>query len=632
MARPTSGTNAIRPRPAVARIDATVASTTSSSTTPKMPATSRRLRADELRHAARIACADADVLDRDRHLRQQVEEIDQRDPDHQRARRQRAPRTSSRGARRIPGERVAADDERQVDRRGDRVDDQQADAELDVAAPEPPAAVEERLDVRDGWRAAAPPAGAAAVRSVRRAPPPRRGCATVPPLTTNVASSRRAGPATNAAPNAASATGLAPSAADTAPMISRTSPAITSSTSAPSRSTTRKMPPTTGTASSSFSVPSAMNCTAMSGQFAAAINAPRLSEAFSAGGCGIDRAIVPLAVFCWFSVLSCFRAVSRSHGELAPPARGRTHRHRAGDTRGRGVEVWRFGAASAGASARPSAGPPRFRSPHHCADARGRWRRHRSRRGARARRRSRRRAGSVRPRRSPHCRRPGPTSTTLRSTVYDTQAIARAWGGRPSDIRALDRLSGPAAFFVTPSPLGLRLVHVLPILDAQKRRLGAVAVEHVLSPGVRGRHHHRVGLRAADPVRARFAADAVGRRRSGAARENAFLLRAPGGDPLVEVSMAPADIEGARARLAARPLAPLPSAAQPHPAAADRAAAGSARGGGRRTEVLRRNRGGDCAGGRGRPPGLGCASRFGSGAAAARRRRCCCSAVSRPPR
>ena len=42
-ASPTSGTNAISPSPAVARIDATVASTTISSTTPKIPATSRRL-------------------------------------------------------------------------------------------------------------------------------------------------------------------------------------------------------------------------------------------------------------------------------------------------------------------------------------------------------------------------------------------------------------------------------------------------------------------------------------------------------------------------------------------------------------------------------------------------------------
>ena len=50
-------------------------------------------------------------------------------------------------------------------------------------------------------------------------------------------------------------------------------------------------------------------------------------------------------------------------------------------------------------------------------------------------------------------------------TIYNTAGDAQAWVGRPSDIRAPDRLSGPAAFFVTQTPLGLRLVHILPILD-----------------------------------------------------------------------------------------------------------------------------------------------------------------------
>jgi signal transduction histidine kinase len=136
----------------------------------------------------------------------------------------------------------------------------------------------------------------------------------------------------------------------------------------------------------------------------------------------------------------------------------------------------------------------------------------------------------------------------IAATVYDTQAIARAWGGRPWDIRALDRLSGPAAFFATPSPLGLRLVHVVPILDAQKHRLGAVAVEHVLSPASAA-----ATITASDYVLPTPLGPASLRMRwegAGAEpRENAFVLRAPGGDPLVEVSMAPADIEGARARL-----------------------------------------------------------------------------------
>jgi signal transduction histidine kinase len=134
------------------------------------------------------------------------------------------------------------------------------------------------------------------------------------------------------------------------------------------------------------------------------------------------------------------------------------------------------------------------------------------------------------------------------ATVYDTQAIARAWGGRPWDIRALDRLSGPAAFFATPSPLGLRLVHVVPIFDAQKHRLGSVAVEHVLSPASAA-----ATITASDYVLPTPLGPASLRMRwegAGAeGRENAFVLRAPGGDPLVEVSMAPADIDRARGRL-----------------------------------------------------------------------------------
>src|SRR5262249_14143886 len=41
-------------------------------------------------------------------------------------------------------------------------------------------------------------------------------------------------------------------------------------------------------------------------------------------------------------------------------------------------------------------------------------------------------------------------------TVYDKTGVALAWVGRPSEAEP-SRLAGPAAFFVAPSPLGLRL-------------------------------------------------------------------------------------------------------------------------------------------------------------------------------
>jgi signal transduction histidine kinase len=133
-------------------------------------------------------------------------------------------------------------------------------------------------------------------------------------------------------------------------------------------------------------------------------------------------------------------------------------------------------------------------------------------------------------------------------TIYDTHGVARAWGGRPSDIRVPDRLAGPSSFFVTPSPLGLRLVHLLPVVDGQRHRVGSVAVEQVLSPASAA-----ATITASDfvlqtplgPASLRMRWEGAG----GEVRENAFVLRAPGGDPLVEVSMAPGDIDRARSRL-----------------------------------------------------------------------------------
>lgn len=66
-------------------------------------------------------------------------------------------------------------------------------------------------------------------------------------------------------------------------------------------------------------------------------------------------------------------------------------------------------------------------------------------------------------------------------TLYDSSNEARAWVGRPSTISPL-RLSSGAALFVTPGPLGLRLIRIEPVLDsAEARRVGTIAVEAVLS-------------------------------------------------------------------------------------------------------------------------------------------------------
>ncbi|MGE3841904.1 MAG: ATP-binding protein [Vicinamibacterales bacterium] len=66
-------------------------------------------------------------------------------------------------------------------------------------------------------------------------------------------------------------------------------------------------------------------------------------------------------------------------------------------------------------------------------------------------------------------------------TLYDSSNEARAWVGRPSAVPPL-RLTGGPALFVTPGPLGLRLIRIEPVLEpAEARRVGTIAVEAVLS-------------------------------------------------------------------------------------------------------------------------------------------------------
>ncbi len=130
-------------------------------------------------------------------------------------------------------------------------------------------------------------------------------------------------------------------------------------------------------------------------------------------------------------------------------------------------------------------------------------------------------------------------------TIYDRTGVALAWVGRPSDVGVPARLPGPSAFFVTPSPLGLRLVHILPIMTADQRRVGSIAAEHVLSPSPA-----TATIAASDyiletplgPASLRMRWEGAG----DAPRPNAFLLHAPAGEPLVEVSIAPADLGAAR--------------------------------------------------------------------------------------
>ncbi len=84
-----------------------------------------------------------------------------------------------------------------------------------------------------------------------------------------------------------------------------------------------------------------------------------------------------------------------------------------------------------------------------------------------------------------------PRPDDIAVTVYDAvRGDARAWSGRPTSDIPPDRIVGPQDLFVTHSVLGLRLVQIVPILGMEGgkggRRVGTVAVEHVLSRATAG--------------------------------------------------------------------------------------------------------------------------------------------------
>jgi signal transduction histidine kinase len=133
--------------------------------------------------------------------------------------------------------------------------------------------------------------------------------------------------------------------------------------------------------------------------------------------------------------------------------------------------------------------------------------------------------------------------TDVAITIYDARGVARAWAGRPSDLTA-DRIAGPPEFFVTPSPLGLRLVHVRPILAGQTRRVGAVAVESILSPAPAGTSMMPADFTLDNPIAP--VQIHAGTAALSPAAPGGFVLRAPDGAPIADASVAPGDIRHAR--------------------------------------------------------------------------------------
>jgi signal transduction histidine kinase len=131
------------------------------------------------------------------------------------------------------------------------------------------------------------------------------------------------------------------------------------------------------------------------------------------------------------------------------------------------------------------------------------------------------------------------------ATVYDNNGAIRAWRGRAAEIPG-ERINGPAALFVAPGPIGLRLVRVIPV-EADGHRLGTIAAELVISPAsalrsLTGEEYEVQTPVAPASLRARY--EGAGE----AERPLSFLLRAPSGEPVLEASVNGADLDAGLAR------------------------------------------------------------------------------------
>ena len=139
----------------------------------------------------------------------------------------------------------------------------------------------------------------------------------------------------------------------------------------------------------------------------------------------------------------------------------------------------------------------------------------------------------------------------LAVTIYDGNGVPRAWAGRASDLPA-DRTKGPASLFVTPSPLGLRLVRLQPIASASSsdparaRLRRGRARPHAGAPVLHPSHDERV--RDAD-LTGRVSLRLHDARAPRPRRRKTFVIAAPDGTPLLDASVTLAHLAEDRARL-----------------------------------------------------------------------------------
>ncbi|HEY7446076.1 MAG TPA: HAMP domain-containing sensor histidine kinase [Vicinamibacterales bacterium] len=128
-------------------------------------------------------------------------------------------------------------------------------------------------------------------------------------------------------------------------------------------------------------------------------------------------------------------------------------------------------------------------------------------------------------------------------TVFGADHRPIAWSG-PSSTLAAERVSGSEALFLTPGPLGYRLVHLLPVTSAtDMRRVGTVGTEWALPASAGGpAATDTILFESLVPVSLRTRYEGAGESRNA----NAFIIAAPGGEPLLEATVASSDLTAAR--------------------------------------------------------------------------------------
>ena len=128
-------------------------------------------------------------------------------------------------------------------------------------------------------------------------------------------------------------------------------------------------------------------------------------------------------------------------------------------------------------------------------------------------------------------------------TAYADSGRPVAWSGRPSELPA-DRLQGPEAWFFAQGALGLRLVYVAPVVDAENRRIGTIAAERAL--GTAGVTQGDAAVFEFDGALAPVSIDPTLQSGRTAPDLRAFEVEAPNGARLLAASVAPSDLAYAR--------------------------------------------------------------------------------------